>query len=137
MLKKTFEYVDYNGETKKKDYYFNLSKAEILEMELSAEGGLEEKIRRLMDEKDGKEIMKMFKEIILGSYGEKTIDGRFTKSPEISKKFSETVAYSDLFVELCTDPDAAANFVNGIIPSDAALADTVDGAVAPAAFPTN
>ena len=117
MLKKTIKYTDYNGDKKEQDFYFNLNKAELLEMELSAEGGLEATINRLMDEKNGKEIVAMFKALILQSYGEKTVDGRFEKSPELSKKFSETVAYPELFTELATDADAASAFVNGIIPT--------------------
>lgn len=117
MLKKTIKYTDYNGEEKEQDFFFNLNKAELLEMELSAEGGLEATIKRLMDEKNGREIVTMFKSLILQSYGEKTIDGRFEKSPEISKKFSETAAYPELFTELATDADAAAAFVNGIVPA--------------------
>lgn len=117
MLKKTIKFKDYNGEEKTQDFYFNLNKAELLEMELSAEGGLENTINRLMDEKNGKEIVAMFKALILQSYGEKTIDGRFEKSPELSKRFSETAAYPELFTELATDADAASAFVNGIIPT--------------------
>lgn len=116
MLKKTIKYTDYNGETCERDFYFNLNKAELLEMELSAEGGLEATINRLMEAKDGKEIVAMFKKLILQSYGEKTVDGRFTKSEELSKKFSETAAYPELFTELATDADAASAFVNGIVP---------------------
>lgn len=116
MLKKTIKYTDYNGEEKEQDFYFNLNKAELLEMELSAEGGLEATIKRLMDEKNGREIVAMFKKLILQSYGEKTQDGRFAKSEEATRKFTETVAYAELFTELATDADAAAAFVNGIIP---------------------
>lgn len=116
MLKKTIKFTDYNGEEKEQDFYFNLNKAELLEMELSAEGGLEATINRLMDEKNGREIVAMFKKLILQSYGEKTPDGRFAKSEEATKKFTETVAYSELFTELATNADAAAAFVNGIVP---------------------
>lgn len=115
MIKKTIEFEDYNGEKKKIDYYFHMNKAELTELELSTSGGLEATIKRLMDEKDGKEIVAIFKDLILKSYGEKTVDGRFHKSKELSEKFSETAAYPILFMELATDADAAANFVNGMI----------------------
>lgn len=115
MLKKTIKYTDYNGEEKEQDFYFHLNKAELLEMELSAEGGLEETIKRLMDAKDGKEIVAMFKKLILQSYGVKTVDGRFEKSEELSKKFSETAAYPELYYELATNSETASAFVNGII----------------------
>lgn len=122
MYKETMKFVDYNGEEKEQTFYFNLNKAELLEMELSSEGGLEDTIKRLMNEKNGKEIVAMFKRLILQSYGEKTVDGRFTKSEEMAKKFSETAAYPELFTKLATDADAAAAFVNGIVPQQVAEA---------------
>ena len=119
MLKKTITYTDYNGTERTEDFYFNLSKAEIMEMELSTEGGLSEMIQKIIAAQDAPAIIKIFKELILKAYGEKSPDGkRFIKSDEISTAFSQTEAYSKLFMELATDADAAAKFVNGIIPVD-------------------
>ena len=119
MLKKTIEYVDYNNITRKEDYYFNLSKAEITEMEMSTAGGLSELIQTLIAEQDMPSIIKIFKDLILKAYGKKSPDGkRFEKSEVLSTAFSQTEAYSVLFMELATDADAAAAFINGIIPSD-------------------
>lgn len=118
MIKKTIKFEDYNGEKKENDYYFHMNGAELTEMELSTPGGLEATIKRLMEEKDGKEIVALFKKLILDSYGEKTPDGRFEKSPELSRKFASTAAYPVLFMELATDADAAAAFVNGMIGAD-------------------
>lgn len=119
MLKKTIEYVDYNNITRKEDYYFNLSKAEITEMEMSTAGGLSEMIQTLIAEQDMPSIIKIFKDLILKAYGKKSPDGkRFEKSEELSTAFSQTEAYSVLFMELATDADAASAFINGIIPSD-------------------
>lgn len=118
MIKKTIKYEDYNGEKKENDYYFHMNPAELTELELSTPGGLEATIKRLMDEKDGKEIVAIFKKLIFDSYGEKTPDGRFEKSPELSRKFASTGAYPVLFMELATDADAAAAFVNGMIGAD-------------------
>lgn len=121
MLKKTMEYTDYNGVTRKETFYFNLTKAEIMEMEMSTDGGFAEMIQRVVDAKDAPTIVKIFKELILKAYGEKSDDGkRLIKSEELSTAFSQTEAYSDLFMELSTDANAAAAFVNGIIPADAA-----------------
>ncbi len=121
MLKKTITYTDYNGSQRTEDFYFNLSKAESMEMELSTTGGLSETIRRIVAAQDQPAIIKIFKELILKAYGEKSPDGkRFIKSEEISKAFSETEAYSILFMELATDADAAAKFVNGIVPNETA-----------------
>lgn len=118
MLKKTMTYVDYDGNERTEDFYFNLSKAEIAEMELSVNGGLEGMINRIIQERDNAKIVATFKDLILKSYGKKSEDGRsFIKSPELSREFSQTEAYSDLFIELATDANSAAAFVNGIIPS--------------------
>ena len=117
MLKKTVTYTDYNGSERTEDFYFNLTKAEIMEMELSTSGGLAEMIQRIVKAQDAPAIIKIFKELVLKAYGEKSPDGkRFIKSEEISTAFSQTEAYSQIFMELATDSDAAAAFVNGIVP---------------------
>lgn len=119
MLKKTIKYTDYNGVDREEDFYFNLSKAEIMEMELGTTGGLAEMIQKVVKAQDGPTIMKIFKDLVLKAYGEKTPDGkRFVKSDELSNSFAQTEAYSILFMELATDAKAAADFVNGIIPAD-------------------
>lgn len=126
MLKKTITYNDYNGNERTEDLYFNLSQAEVMEMEMSTTGGLAEMIQKIVAAQDAPAIIKIFKEIILKAYGEKSPDGkRFIKSDEISKAFSQTEAYSKLFMELATDADAAAKFVNGIVPVNAAKSATV------------
>ena len=117
MLKKTITYTDYDNNERTEDFYFNLTKAEIAEMEMSQEGGLVKLIEKIVAEQDVARIIEIFKELILNAYGEKSADGRrFIKSKELSEKFSHTEAYSDLFMELATSADAATDFVNGIIP---------------------
>lgn len=119
MLKKTITYTDYNGTERTEDFYFNLSKAEIMEMEMSTTGGLAELIQRIVKTQDAPAIIKIFKDLVLKAYGEKSPDGkRFIKSEELTTAFSQTEAYSILFMELATNADAAAKFVNGIIPVD-------------------
>lgn len=119
MLKKTVTYVDYNGVERTEDFYFNLSKAEITEMELSVDGGLSQMLQTIVDSKDNKQIVAMFKEIVLKSYGEKSPDGRrFIKNKELSDAFSQTEAYSEIFMELALDEKAAADFINGIMPAN-------------------
>ena len=121
MIKKTIAYEDYNGVERKEDFYFNLSKAEVMEMEMSTAGGLAEMIQRVVAAQDQVAIIKIFKDLILKAYGVKSPDGkRFIKSKELSDEFSQTEAYSQLFMELATDADAAANFVNGIVPANMA-----------------
>lgn len=121
MLKKTITYTDYNGVERKEDHWFNLSKAELMEMEMGTTGGFAEMVQRIVDAQDAPSIIKIFKDLILKAYGQKSADGkRFIKSEELSKEFSETEAYSELFMELATDDKAAAAFINGIIPADMA-----------------
>lgn len=116
MLKKTIKYVDFDGNEREEDFYFNFTDAELAEMELSVNGGLKQKLESIIKAKNEPEIIKQFKDIILKAYGEKTPDGRqFVKSDEISKAFSFTNAYSTLFIELATDADAASAFINGVI----------------------
>ena len=118
MLKKTITYVDYNGAERTEDFYFNLSKAEVMEMEMSTSGGLAEMIKKIVAAQDAPAIIKIFKDLILKAYGEKSPDGkRFIKSEEIATSFSQTEAYSQLCMELATNADEAAKFVNGIIPA--------------------
>lgn len=119
MLKKTITYTDYSGIERTEDFYFNLSKAEILEMQLSVNGGFAEMLQKIIKAKDFPTLVKTFKELILMSYGEKSEDGRrFVKSKEISDAFAQTEAYSILFMELSNDDKAASDFVNGILPAD-------------------
>lgn len=123
MLKKTIKYTDFNGVQREEEFLFHLSKAELMEMELGTSGGLAEMIQQLINSNNTPEIMKIFKEIILKSYGEKSLDGkRFIKQGEdgkpLSIAFSETEAYSTLFMELIGSAEAAAAFVEGAIPAD-------------------
>lgn len=121
MLKKNIKYTDYNGNERAEDFYFNLTKAEIMELELSTTGGLVEMINKIVAAQDSPAIIEIFKKMILKAYGEKSPDGRrFIKSDEISTAFSQTEAYSQLFMELATDANAASEFVNGIVPAEAA-----------------
>ena len=118
MLKKTIKYTDYDGVEREEDFYFNLSKAELMEMQAKTVGGLDAFIKKIVSTKDVPSIMEMFKDLILRCYGEKSADGkRFIKSEQLSKDFSETEAYSELFMELATDSKSAAEFVNGVIPA--------------------
>ena len=122
MLKKTIKYTDYNGVERNEDFLFNLSKAEIMEMEMGTTGGLAEMITNIVNTKNAPEIIRVFKEVILKAYGEKSADGnRFIKSKELSDGFAQTEAYSELFMELALNADAAAKFINGIVPNDMSM----------------
>lgn len=119
MLKKTVTYTDYDGIERTEDFYFNLTQAELVEMELGVEGGWRDRMQRIIDAKDSPTIMREFKRLLMASYGEKSDDGkRFIKSPEISEAFSQTEAYNQIFMELVTDSKAASAFANGILPQN-------------------
>ena len=121
MIKKTVTYTDYNKVERTENFYFNLSKAEVLEMEMSTAGGMAESIQKIIDAKDMPAIIRVFKDLVLKAYGVKSDDGRrFIKSKELSEEFSQTEAYSQIFMELATNADEAAKFVNGIVPADLA-----------------
>ena len=123
MIAKTIKYKDYNGVDREEKFFFNLTQAEITEMEMSVDGGLAETIKRVIDAKSQPEIIKIFKKLILKAYGEKSVDGkRFRKVDDeghpLSVAFSETEAYSKLVMELATDDVKAVEFIEGIIPAD-------------------
>ena len=123
MLKKTISYEDYNGVERKEDFYFNLSKAEVLEMEASSGRGFAEMVEKIIAAKDNETIFKVFKDMVLKAYGERTLDGkRFRKVDDNGRPlcvaFSETEAYSNLIMELATNTAAAVEFVNGVLPGD-------------------
>lgn len=121
MLKKTITYTDYNGTVRTEDKYFNLSKAELMQMEMGTPGGFANMLQNIINAQDGASIIKIMNDLISKSYGVKSPDGKqFIKSEELSREFMQTEAYSEMFMEMVTDANAAADFVNGIIPADLA-----------------
>jgi hypothetical protein len=119
VLKKTITYKDFNGEEVSEDFFFHLSKAELVELEMSHKGGLSAALERIVAAEDNKSIIAEFKNIILAAYGKRSEDGkRFIKTQELRDEFISTEAYSTLFMELVTDTDAAVVFINGVIPQD-------------------
>ena len=117
MYKKVIKYTDYNGVEHEDTFYFNYSKAELIEMDLVHPEGFEAWINGLIKASDNEALVNLFKELILGSYGEKDPTGkRFIKSKELSEGFSQTEAYSELYMELITNTESAIEFVNGIVP---------------------
>ena len=119
MLKKTIKYEDFDGITREEDFYFNLTKSELTEWQLSQDGGLDNMLQRIVQEKRVPEIIKYIKDFILKAYGEKSDDGKkFMKSEEISHGFYCSAAYSELFMDVVASPKSAMSFINGVLPED-------------------
>lgn len=117
MYKKVMTFTDFDGNTRTETFWFNLTEAEVVELEMGVSGGLTNMLERIVAAQDSKSIVETFKKLILMSYGEKTPDGRgFRKSKEIADAFMQTQAYSDLFMELSRDANAASEFFKGVIP---------------------
>lgn len=120
MLVKSITYVDLNGETRTEDHYFNLSRAEVVELNSKHPGGIQKRLQRIVAEKDNEKIFAEFKAIIMMAYGQVSEDGRFfRKSPEMALAFTQSCAYDELIVELFTKEGYAAEFVSKIIPQQA------------------
>lgn len=119
MLKRTIKFTDYNDEEVEETFYFNLSKPELIELEVEYKGGIQATFKRLSETNDTQALFAMFKRIVLLSYGEKSEDGkRFVKSAAISDNFTQTPAYEILFMELTTDENAIVEFLKGVLPKD-------------------
>lgn len=119
MFKKTIEYTDYNGVDRTESFYFNLSPADLIDMEVES-GGYKQMIQNIIDSRDVQSLMKAFKELIRRSYGVKSQDGKhFVKNDGIFEEFVSTPAYSNLIMEFLEDTDKAVEFVNGIMPKPA------------------
>jgi hypothetical protein len=121
MLKRTITYTDFNDNVISEVYYFNISNSELIEFNVQFEGGAQAFFNRIVEAQDGKEIIEQFKKLILFAYGQKSEDGkRFIKSDALREEFSQTSAFDALFMDLATNADSAAQFVNGVIPKDLA-----------------
>jgi hypothetical protein len=121
MLKRTITFKDFDENEVTEVHYFNISNSELIELNVGYEGGAEGFFMRLVESGDGKNIIEEFKKLILFAYGKRSEDGRrFIKNDEIRTEFSQTLAFDALFMDLATNLDSAAQFVNGVIPKDLA-----------------
>lgn len=126
MLKKTVQYEDFNGDSQVEDIYFNLTKAEITEMEMSKNGGLTAHITKVSEAKNNKELIVLFKDILVKSVGKRSDDGkRFIKNAEIIEEFISSEAYSTIFMELAFNDEAAVEFITGVMPKGLVKKDDV------------
>lgn len=121
MLIKTITFKDYFGNERTQDFYFNLNESELTDMNLMVKGGLERQIKNIIATQDQPKLIEYFKSVILASYGKISEDGvRFIKSKELSTEFSQTDAFNKLYMELVSDADKAADFINGVVPQELA-----------------
>lgn len=117
MLKQTIKYTDFDGNEREETHYFNLTKAELMDMEFSVSGGMKALLDKIVQEQDAPTVYAHFKDIVQKSYGQKSLDGkRFIKDAEQTKEFMETEAYSQFMMDLLSKEGAAAAFINGVIP---------------------
>lgn len=136
MFVKEIKYTDYNGIDRSEKFYFNLNKSELTEMDLTTAGGMKSFIERITNTQDQAELIKLFKELILKAYGQKSDDGkRFIKSDELRNEFSQTMAYDTYFMLLSTNENEAIKFVNGIMPADVLAEAKKQGALPAATTP--
>lgn len=117
MIKWPITYKDYNGEEHTEDFYFNLNKAEVMQLDLTYNGAFVDYLKSIVERRDGKEMARIYRELILDSYGEKSSDGRrFVKSEELKSAFEQSEAYVELYMQLATEDGAAAKFMEGVLP---------------------
>lgn len=126
MISKTIKYVDYNGVEKEGTFWFNMSTADLLDLEAETEDGWEATLRKLIAEQDGRKAYKFFEKFIKDSYGVKTADGGFDKDPKHLKAFRNSAAYSAMIEEFVTKPEEAGQFINGIVASVKKTVDLID-----------
>lgn len=125
MLKRKIDYEDFEGEKQSEIFYFNLTKAELIELTFEDNEDFGTMLKRIINTKNNAELIKRFKQIILMAYGVKSDDGkRFIKNDQLREEFSQTAAYDVLFMELATNDEVAYQFLTGLLPRD--LADTIN-----------
>lgn len=121
MFSITKTYTDYNEVEKTETFWFNLNKAELMQLALGPKGGLEGVIEEITRTTDTGRVLDLIKEILLMSYGRKTPDGRFAKTDDDGHKyaleFEQTAAFDEIYVDLFNDVDSLIAFVNGVVPA--------------------
>ena len=119
MLRKEVEYKDFDGNDRKDVLWFHLNEVEITEMDLETSGGLVKYMESIIDTKDVNRLITIFKDLLIRSYGERSMDGKhFYKDDKIRNEFVSSAAYPVLYMEMVSDADKAVEFINGIVPSN-------------------
>lgn len=119
MLRKEVEYKDFDGNDRKDVLWFHLNEVEITEMDLETSGGLVKYMESIIDKNDVNQLITIFKDLLIRSYGERSMDGKhFYKDDKIRNEFVSSAAYPVLYMEMVSDADKAVEFINGIVPSN-------------------
>ena len=117
MYVEKIKYTDYDGNEREEPVMFELSEAEVVEMDLITPGGMNQLLQRIIDAKDMPSLITEFKNILLKSYGVKSPDGRhFIKTPEKVQEFVSSPIYSMMFMKMATDEEYASNFIKRVLP---------------------
>lgn len=117
MIRKAITFTNFNDEEVTEIHHFHLSRPEVIELEASLDGGLSATLKSIIGEVHNRKLIEYFKLIILASYGIKSDDGRhFRKSQEIARDFEQSAAYDSLYMELLSDANVAAAFIEGVLP---------------------
>jgi hypothetical protein len=121
MLKKPIKYKDFDEQDVEEEFYFNISEAEVIELEHEHKGGMSGWLEELVKIEDNRQMFAELKKIILLSYGEKSPDGKqFLKKDSegrpLSAQFEQSAAYNALMFEIFSDEGNAAAFLTGVFP---------------------
>lgn len=127
MLKERIKYVDHDGKEYERDFYFHLSKADLIKLEVGHNGGLETYLGNIINSQDNAEIMQNFETIFKIAYGIKLPDDSFVKRPEETEKFFASEAWSEFLVKLISDADYAAKVINNLVPKEISEQAAKDG----------
>lgn len=119
MVRREIKFTDFNGKSQTEVGYFNINKAELGKLQMRHNGTYLDYLKLLSERKKVEEMYNFVYELILDSYGEKDPEGRkFIKTPEMRTDFEQSLAFSEMIVDLVSNPDDLANFVKGIMPPD-------------------
>lgn len=136
MLAQEITYEDFNGHMVTETFYFNLTKAEMLRLQVSVDGGMQQLLQKIVDSQDVKSLIHEFEKLVLAAYGIKSEDGKkFIKNDELREDFKQTAAYDAIFTKIATDEKFAAAFVVGTFPKDLDLQQAIAEAKAQNAVP--
>lgn len=117
MIKRTLTFEDpFTEESVTQDYYFHLSKADIIRiMGRDREGDWEKYVQNVVESGDSDTIFNFIEDIIKQSVGKRTPDGLFVKPRDYAEAFVASEAYGELVIELIQNAKMAEEFFRGVV----------------------